>query len=292
MTEIFWELLAKEISTATGKPFHISGHRTISGGCINEAYCVSGGARSYFVKFNQNHKVDMFAAEFEGLLEMHRSQTIRVPQPICYGVIDGGGPAYIVMEWLPLGGSRREAWAAMGQQLAAMHRTTSDRGFGWHRSNTIGETPQLNDWDANWVSFFQARRLGYQFQLGRRRGGRFARADELLAALPRLLNHDPVPALLHGDLWSGNAAVTEAGEPVILDPATYYGDREADLAMTELFGRFPQAFYGAYQAAFPLAPGYERRRTVYNLYHIVNHFNLFGGGYLSQANRMIDQILG
>ena len=295
MTDIFWDLLAPAITKAPGQPYHLRSRRSIGGGCINEAYQVSDGAQSYFVKFNSNHKVDMFAAEFEGLREMYQSKTIRIPQPLCYGTLEGGGPAYIAMEWLPLGGSSREAWAAMGQQLAAMHRTTSEPefggGFGWHRTNTIGETPQLNDWDTDWVRFFQERRLGYQFQLGRRQGGRFPKADALLDALPRLLNHDPIPSLLHGDLWSGNAAVTASGEPVILDPATYYGDREADLAMTELFGRFPQAFYDAYEAAFPLAPGYQRRRTVYNLYHIVNHFNLFGGGYLSQANRMIDQIL-
>ncbi|MEO1590266.1 MAG: fructosamine kinase family protein, partial [Cyanobacteria bacterium J06632_22] len=225
MTEIFWELLAKEISQTTGRPFQIRERRSIGGGCINEAYRISDGAQTYFVKFNSNHKVDMFAAEFEGLREMYQSQTIRIPQPLSYGTLEGGGPAYIVMEYLPLGGSSRQAWTAMGQQLAAMHRTTSDRGFGWHRTNTIGETPQLNDWDTDWVRFFQERRLGYQFQLGRRQGGRFPRADELLDALPRLLAHDPMPSLLHGDLWSGNAAVTDAGEPVILDPATYYGDR-------------------------------------------------------------------
>ena len=291
MTEIFWELLAKEISKVSGQPFQIKDRQTIGGGCINEAHRVSDRAQSYFVKFNSNHKVEMFAAEFDGLREMAQSQTIRIPQPLCYGTLEGGGPAYIVMEYLPIGGSSRTAWAAMGQQLAALHRTTSEKGFGWHRTNTIGETTQLNDWDTDWVRFFQERRLGYQFQLGRRQGGRFPRADELLDALPRLLTHDPMPSLLHGDLWSGNAAVTDAGEPVILDPATYYGDREADLAMTELFGRFPQVFYDAYDAAFPLVPGYDRRRILYNLYHIVNHFNLFGGGYQSQANRMIDQLL-
>ncbi|MEO0757218.1 MAG: fructosamine kinase family protein [Cyanobacteria bacterium J06648_16] len=291
MTDIFWELLAKEIAKATGQPFQIQSRRSIGGGCINEAHQVSDGCQSYFVKFNQTHKEGMFAAEFDGLREMHQSQTIRVPQPIGYGSLEGGGPAYIAMEWLPLGGNSSAAWAEMGRQLAAMHRTTSEKGFGWHRSNTIGETPQLNEWDTDWVRFFQERRLGYQFQLGRRRGGRCPKADQLLDALPKLLNHDPIPSLLHGDLWSGNAAVTEDGEPVILDPATYYGDREADIAMTELFGRFPRPFYDAYNDTFPLDAGYEQRRTVYNLYHIVNHFNLFGGGYLSQANRMIDQIL-
>ncbi|PSN18310.1 hypothetical protein C7271_13155, partial [filamentous cyanobacterium CCP5] len=147
-------------------------------------------------------------------------------------------------------------------------------------------------WTADWVEFYREHRLRYQFQLARRRGMQFSGADELLAALPELLaGHDPAPALVHGDLWSGNAAVTSDGEPVIIDPATYYGDREVDMAMSELFGRFSAAFYEGYNAAYPLDAGYEQRKTLYNLYHVVNHFNLFGGGYGSQAQRMIHQLL-
>jgi len=141
MTEIFWELLAKEISKVSGQPFQIKDRQTIGGGCINEAHRVSDRAQSYFVKFNSNHKVEMFAAEFDGLREMAQSQTIRIPQPLCYGTLEGGGPAYIVMEYLPIGGSSRTAWAAMGQQLAALHRTTSEKGFGWHRTNPLAKRP-------------------------------------------------------------------------------------------------------------------------------------------------------
>ncbi|MBD0390600.1 MAG: fructosamine kinase family protein, partial [Nostoc sp. C3-bin3] len=144
----------------------------------------------------------------------------------------------------------------------------------------------------DWTEFYAKHRLGYQFQLARRRGGSFPKQDDLLAALPELLaNHEVQPSLVHGDLWGGNAGCTVAGEPVIFDPATYFGDREVDIAMTELFGAFPAAFYKGYNQVFPLDAGYEKRKTLYNLYHILNHFNLFGGGYASQANRMIEQIL-
>jgi fructosamine-3-kinase len=174
-----------------------------------------------------------------------------------------------------------------------MHRWNppTAKGFGWEQNNTIGSTPQLNNWTSDWVEFFAEYRIGYQFQLAQRRGGHFPQQEQLIAAIPKLLNHQPQPSLVHGDLWGGNAAVTTSGEPVILDPATYIGDREVDLAMTELFGGFPAAFYRGYNEAWLLDDGYKQRKTLYNLYHILNHFNLFGGGYASQANRMIEQIL-
>ena len=196
------------------------------------------------------------------------------------------------MEWLEFGYGDKPAWRLMGERLAAMHRVQSDQGFGWDQNNTIGSTPQKNPWTEGWIEFFTEHRLRYQFQLAHRRGSHFSRQDALLAAIPHLLaGYTPQPALVHGDLWSGNAAVTQTGEPVLLDPAVYFGDREVDIAMTELFGGFPAGFYQGYEAAYPLEAGYPRRKVLYNLYHILNHFNLFGGGYGSQANRMIDQLL-
>jgi fructosamine-3-kinase len=271
----------------------------VGGGCINQAYQISSGSQSFFVKVNQATQVAMFEAEALGLKDMYDSHTIRVPKPICWGTADGS--AYIAMEWLELGSGGGDAWGRMGEALAAMHRVTSDgqrlalqghSGFGWHQANTIGATPQPNPWTPTWLEFYQEHRLRHQFRLAGRRGGRFPRQHELMMALPDLLaGHAPSPSLVHGDLWSGNAAVTKDGEPVILDPATYFGDREVDIAMTELFGRFPAAFYEAYNAAYPLNAGYATRKTLYNLYHILNHFTLFGGSYAAQANRMIDQLL-
>ncbi|MEY3300289.1 MAG: hypothetical protein RLZZ597_3549 [Cyanobacteriota bacterium] len=285
-----WTAIAQHISATTGIAFAIADRRSVGGGCINQAYHITDGHQHFFLKLNSAAQVAMFEAEALGLKDMYASQTIRVPKPICWGTTEGS--AYLVIEWLDLGHAGEASWRRMGEQLAAMHRVTSTQGFGWHQGNTIGATPQPNPWTASWLEFYREHRLEYQFRLARRRGGRFPRQQALLDALPDLLaGHHPAPALVHGDLWSGNAAVTTAGDPVILDPATYYGDREVDLAMTELFGRFPHAFYEGYQAAYPLEVGYGQRKALYNLYHILNHFNLFGGGYESQANRIIDQLL-
>ena len=288
LSESTAQQIAAHISQTTGQSFQIKSQRSVSGGCINQAMQLSDGQRSFFLKLNQANQLAMFEAERDGLQEMVASQSIRVPQPLCCGV--AAGSAYIVMEWLELGGGN--SWENMGQQLAAMHQYTSDKGYGWHRDNTIGETPQNNGWRDDWVEFWRDRRLGPQFSFAHAKGGHFPRRDELMNAIPRLLaGHVPTASLLHGDLWSGNAAITTAGEPIIFDPATYYGDPETDLAMTELFGRFPQAFYQAYDSVNPIDSGYEVRKPLYNLYHVLNHYNLFGGGYSDQANRAIAQIL-
>jgi fructosamine-3-kinase len=287
---MIWTQIAAHIYQMTGQPFEISDRRSVSGGCINQGYAISDGRQTYFVKLNQANQIAMFEAEAIGLKQMWDTHTIRVPKPICWGV--EADTAYVVLEWLELGRGSSQSWYMMGQQLAAMHRATSDKGFGWERNNTIGSTPQINNWTSDWVEFFTKHRIAFQLQLARRRGGHFSQGDRLLEAIPQLLaDHHPQPSLVHGDLWSGNAAVTTAGEPVILDPATYYGDREVDIAMSELFGSFPAEFYRGYNEAFPLDAGYKRRKILYNLYHILNHFNLFGGSYEGQANSMIRQLL-
>ncbi|OLP19527.1 hypothetical protein BST81_04455 [Leptolyngbya sp. 'hensonii'] len=285
-----WNDIAAQISSATGQPFQLVDRRGVSGGCINQGQAISDGQRTYFVKFNQVSQMAMFEAELLGLQQMQATGTIRVPRPICVGIAERS--AYLVLEWLDLGRGSSQSWREMGRQLAALHQAPGAAQFGWDRANTIGSTPQINPWTASWAKFFTDHRIGYQLQLGRRRGGHFPRQDQLLAAIPHLLtDHHPHPALVHGDLWSGNAAVLASGEPVIFDPAPYYGDREVDLAMTELFGGFPDAFYQGYAEILPPAAGYQRRKILYNLYHILNHFNLFGGSYEAQANRMIDQLL-
>jgi fructosamine-3-kinase len=290
-----WTEIASHISNVTDNRFEIKNRRSVGGGCINQGYAVSGDTGTYFVKLNRASQVEMFEAEALGLKQMLGTNTIRVPKPICVGT--AGDSAYIVMQWLEFAGSgNTQAWEEMGRKLAAMHRATppqpsGQQAFGWDINNTIGSTPQINTWASNWAEFFAEQRLGYQFKLARRRGGHFSQQERLLAVVPELLEHQPQPSLVHGDLWGGNAAITKSGEPVILDPATYVGDREVDLAMTELFGGFPAAFYRGYNEVWPLDEGYQQRRTLYNLYHILNHFNLFGSGYASQADRMIDQIL-
>jgi len=286
------DAIAAAIESATGKPVRATGHQAVGGGCINQAVRLGTDAGDYFVKFNDASALDMFEAEAEGLEEIARSGTLRVPRPVCHGV--EGGTAYLVLDWLALGAGNGGALERLGEGLAAMHQVTRDR-YGWHRDNTIGSTPQVNTEHPDWVSFWRDRRLGYQLALAARNGfgGHLRQAgEELMDRLDGLFaGYVPAPALLHGDLWSGNYAVTRNGEPVVFDPAVYFGDREADLAMTELFGGFGERFYGAYRAAYPLDPGYPVRRRLYNLYHVLNHANLFGGGYAGQAQRMIEGLL-
>lgn len=289
---IMWTEIAQDISKVTQTEFFVNSRRSVSGGCINQGYAVTDGISTYFVKLNSASGVAMFEAEALGLKQMLQTASIRVPDPICWGTADR---AYIVLEWLEMGRGSDSAWQEMGRRLAMMHQwQRGTKGeFGWDINNTIGSTPQINTWTIDWAEFYAQHRLGYQFQLAKRRGGHFPQQQKLLAAIPQLLrDHHPQPSLVHGDLWGGNAAFMASGEPVIFDPATYFGDREVDIAMTELFGGFPAAFYRGYNEVFPLDPGYEQRKTLYNLYHILNHFNLFGGSYESQANRMISQILG
>ncbi|MDX8408342.1 MAG: fructosamine kinase family protein, partial [Mariprofundaceae bacterium] len=197
-------------------------------------------------------------------------------------------------EYIAFGASVAGSERLLGEQLAAMHRHTADR-FGWHRDNTIGSTVQQNTRQDDWLEFWSRHRLGFQMEQLSRRGmgcGLAAAVASLCEALPAFFSgYTPEPSLLHGDLWGGNRGFDENGAPVIFDPAVYYGDREADIAMTELFGGFGPDFYAAYQAAWPLDAGYQQRKTLYNLYHIMNHANLFGGGYLHQAESMASELL-
>ncbi|MFQ6022190.1 MAG: fructosamine kinase family protein [Acidiferrobacterales bacterium] len=288
----FLSKLGREISTATGRPFVVHEQRSVGGGCINSAFVLIGDGQRYFVKLNRASKADMFAAEFAGLQEIARANAIRVPTPICCGTDDDY--AYLVLNYIERGSGNAQSMEQFGHDLAQMHRFTRNR-YGWDRDNTIGATPQLNTPSDDWVEFWQHRRLGFQLELAaRNRGGaNLQRKGEQLLGRMGTFFHDyaPAPSLLHGDLWSGNYTIDTQGRAVIFDPAVYYGDRETDLAMTELFGGFSGRFYAAYCDAFPLQPSYAVRKTLYNLYHVLNHFNLFGGGYASQAEHMIDALV-
>lgn len=284
-----WDAISDQIQAATGQPFHVQDVHSVGGGSINRAVCISNGQQRYFTKLNQASQVSMFEAEALGLKDLAASNAICIPQSICWGTVENN--SFHVLEWLDLGRNSGTGWREMGRRLAQLHRSTGADRFGWHRNNTIGSTLQPNPWTQDWSTFFTEHRIGFQLQLAQRRGAHFAQAEPLLKALPQLLNHDPVPSLVHGDLWSGNAGFTRSGEPVLFDPAVYWGDREVDLAMTELFGGFPAAFYDGYQNEWPLDAGYAQRKTVYNLYHILNHFNLFGGSYRYQAEQIIAQAI-
>jgi fructosamine-3-kinase len=263
--------------------------REQGGSALNATWRLDAPGEAWFVKVNRADRLPMLEAEAAGLAELAACGAVRVPQPLAAG--REGAHAFLVLEWLAFGGGGHDA--ALGYALAAMHRHAAPR-FGWHRDNTIGTTPQQNGWSDDWCTFFGERRLAPQAArlADGGHGGLAAAVRRVIAALPALLaGHAPRPSLLHGDLWSGNAGALPNGEPVLFDPAVYYGDREADLAMTELFGGFSADFHSAYRAAWPLDEGYARRRRLYNLYHVLNHANLFGGGYFAQARGMVDTLL-
>ena len=277
------------VAAALG-PGHAVGRATpAGGGCIHDSFVIQAGSARLFVKINGAAFNGAFAAEADGLTALIAAG-MRAPRPLGHGVAESR--AYLAMEYLDLSG--RGDWAAMGRALAAMHATTG-RQFGWRRDNFIGATHQPNPGQDDWTGFWRDARLLPQLVLGRRNGlpARLIDSGERLAEmLPKLLGvRAPRPSLLHGDLWSGNAAFLADGSPALFDPAVYFGDREADLAMTELFGGFPPGFYAAYADAWPLDAGYVARRDLYNLYHVLNHANLFGGGYAAQAHALIGRLL-
>lgn len=281
--------LSEAITEATGQAFNITTLQPQSGGCVNEAYIASDGATNYFVKLNAASALNMFEAEAAALKELAAVDAIRVPCPIHHGL--AAGRSYLIMEDLPFGPVQPGSWEAMGRQLARLHRNIFWQ-FGWHHDNTIGPTPQPNAWTPDWPTFFREQRLRPQFELAREKGYHFDHAGELLAAVEALLEgHTPEPSLLHGDLWCGNASFLDDGSPVLFDPASYYGDRETDLAFSEFFGGINPAFYRAYKAEWPLAAGYEKRKSLYNIYHVLNHANIFGGSYVGEAERMIERLL-
>ncbi|SEO88885.1 fructosamine kinase family protein [Aquisalimonas asiatica] len=285
-----WSAIDDAIAGATGSPYATRHRAPVGGGSINAAYRLEGQQSAWFVKLNHAGALAMFQAEAEGLQELAAADAIRVPRPLTWG--EAGGRSYLVMEWLTLHG--RGDNAALGESLAHMHRTTAAR-HGWHRDNTIGSTEQINTPDSDWVRFYTRQRLQFQLQLAadNGHGGSLQRAGERLCeqAGAFFSDYTPSPSLLHGDLWSGNIAFDDARQPVLYDPAVHYGDRESDLAMSELFGRLPEAVYDAYNAVWPLDAGYPVRRDLYQLYHVLNHLNLFGGMYASQAEHLIGRLL-
>ena len=245
--------------------------------------------RDTFRKTGPEAALARFEAEADGLNELRAAGEIRVPEVIDVGVLNG--QAYIDLERLEFGPATRGVEAALGEKLAALHRHTQAQ-YGWFRDNTIGLTPQHNELSDDWIGFFRQHRLGFQVDLAVRNGyGEIGEPGRQLGEiLPTLFaGYEPQPSLLHGDLWGGNWGSVD-GEPVLFDPAVYYGDRESDIAMTMLFGGFGRAFYEAYEASWPMAPGHERRLKLYRLYHVLNHLNLFGRGYLGQAVNLLREL--
>jgi len=287
------QVIEQAVSEATGLPFLVKHQFSLAGGSINAAFRIAGEhGCNYFLKLSDEQGLAMLEAEADGLRELSAAGTIRIPEPVCTGT--AYARAFLVTEYINMAGEKAGSSRLLGEQLAGLHRTTAFR-FGWWRDNTIGSTPQCNSQSDDWVDFYRSRRLQFQMDLACRNGfsgSLQSKGERLLADLDQFFDsYKPEPSLLHGDLWGGNHGFDEHGKPVIFDPAVYFGDREADLAMSELFGGFSSDFYAAYNEAWPLDSGYRVRKTLYNLYHILNHANLFGGGYAAQAESMIDRLL-
>lgn len=287
---IDWQTLATTLLADTGSSPGRVQAVPLAGGNINRCYRLEAGPSRYFVKLNRADRESMFVAECDSLVAIHDCAAIRVPQVYLTGC--EGQHSYIVMEYIEM--TADAGSVGLARALAAMHGSVS-RQFGFHRDNTIGSTPQVNQPSSNWVEFWREYRLGFQLALAERNGlpARLIERGELLAAeFARFFdNYQPRPSLLHGDLWAGNHASDSMGNPVIYDPACYYGDHEADLAMMELFGNPGDVFFAAYRERYPIDAGYSTRRELYNLYHLLNHANLFGGSYADQSQQVIEGLL-
>ena len=283
--------LIQQIESHSNRRFELDKQISVSGGCINQAKILQSAEQRYFVKFNDADKYPMFQAEAMGLEALGAANAIRIPGVIGYGT--EGTQSWLILEYIQFSAATTDSAAKTGRQLAELHSHTADK-HGWLQDNTIGSTVQINPQRQSWIAFWTHARLGYQIQLAIQSGfsGKvISNAEKLMENCTSLINHRPVASLLHGDLWSGNLGYDEAGEPVLFDPAVYYGDHETDLAMTELFGGFSSDFYAAYREIKPIDAGYKVRKQLYNLYHILNHMNIFGGSYESQAANMAGRLL-
>ncbi|KAK7349570.1 hypothetical protein VNO77_07032 [Canavalia gladiata] len=283
----------REWILSEGKATKITKIGPVGGGCINLANRYDTDAGSFFVKTNRSIGPSMFEAEALGLGAMYETGTIRVPQPYKVGPLPSGG-SFIIMEFIEFGASRGNQ-SALGRKLAEMHKAgKSSKGYGFDVDNTIGSTPQINTWSSNWIQFYGEHRLGYQLKLALDQYGDrtiYEKGQRLVKSMGPLFTNAVIePCLLHGDLWSGNISSDKNGEPVILDPACYYGHSEAEFGMSWCAG-FGGSFYNSYFEVMPKQPGFEERKDLYMLYHYLNHYNLFGSGYRSSAMSIIDDYL-
>ena len=293
-----WHEIELHLAKTLGSPLQFTHKKALSGGCISQAWKVTDNDESlWFIKTNSPSLVDMFSAEADGLDEIRKSNSILSPNVIAYG--QTSDCSYLILEYIDLQAKINQK--LLGEQLAKLHQFQNPQNhslkkkFGWKRNNTIGSTEQSNMPHKDWALFWKDERLLYQLKLAQKNGYSNAAYDNGLKLSESLsaffTDYQPKPSLLHGDLWGGNCGSDLQSNPVIYDPAVYFGDRETDIAMTELFGGFSTDFYDAYNAHYPLDSGYKVRKQLYNLYHILNHFNLFGGGYASQADNMARHLL-
>lgn len=268
------------ILAATGATASVVREEVASGGSICDArrLLLADGRRFFFKTLRAGSPPDLFTAEAAGLAALRAPGVLRVPALVA------ATTDFLLLEQIAIGSPAGAFFADFGRDLALLHRAARADAFGFEHDNFLGSSPQPNGWLESWTAFWRDRRLGHQLELLRRQGVRDREleqlGDRLLHSLPMWLDAvDEAPSLLHGDLWAGNFVCDEAGRAVLIDPAVYYGHREAELAMTRLFGGFAPAFYRAYEEEWPLAPGAAERGRIYELYHLLNHYHLFGASY-------------
>lgn len=297
--------LAVELPQLAGLP--VERCSPVGGGCIHAAWRLElADGHCLFAKTNRLSALPMLEAEAEGLAALAAAAAaagpegpgLTIPEPLAVGVLEG--QALLVLPWLELGGRGSDGWQQLGAALARLHRASmplnQGRGYGFDADNFIGSGPQPNGWLPDWGMFFAERRLAPQLAWLRRSGVELQGAEALLELVPQWLSgHGAEPVLVHGDLWSGNASLLAGGGGTIFDPAVHWADREVDLAMAQLFGGFPAAFFAGYEQEWPLPAGSAQRVELYNLYHLLNHANLFdggpGGSYGRQAQASIQRLL-
>ena len=297
-----WSAIAESISLETGRQFIITNRHEVAGGDINLAYILEGEfqntpefkdtkslTKKYFVKINHKDQLSLFDTELDNLQHINNLSSIKTTSPITIAkTLD---KSFLVLRYENLSLARYENWHGLGNQLARMHLNTSHGQFGWHQDNYIGSSIQVNRWQSNWRTFFAEQRIGWQLQVLAEKSIKIGDIDHIVKIChDLLLHHQVTPCLVHGDLWQGNVGFVD-NHPIIYDPACYFGDREVDIAMTELFGSFPTEFYQGYESTYPLNKGYEQRKMVYNFYHVLNHLNMFEHEYLEQAKSALSRII-
>jgi len=275
-----WHFISEQISECIHQDFICENIRDVTAGNSHKAYKISDGKQRFFVKINEKiHKFN-FEAEAEGLKHFSSTSLFKVPKIICTGVVSDH--SFLVLEHIAMTQGDEQSWYHLGQKLAVLHKTHTQKMYGWQEDNFIGLTPQSNLWQKKWGYFFAEQRIGFMLQLLSEKGHISVNIDDVVAVIKNLLKgHNPTASMLHGELWQGNTGFYKH-QPVLYDPALYFGDRETDLAMSELFSRFPESFYQGYDDVWPLDTDYQYRKPIYQLYHELNHALIHGGQYLDR----------
>jgi len=285
MNNSFVKSILASLSLKFDETIEVISVTSVLGGDINETYKLETSKGVYFVKINDGTKYpEMFAKEANGLNALAQTKMIKIPSVIHFE------NSFLLLEWIEHGDKKQGFWNVFGSNLAKLHQVTNDR-FGFEEDNYIGSLIQSNSWQSTWTDFFVLQRLEPQLKLARENNlldASIAKSFDRLFHKLEILFPKEAPALIHGDLWSGNFMVSTDGSPVIMDPAVYYGHREMDLAMTQLFGGFDSKMYFSYNEQFPLEQGWEERVPLCNIYPLLVHVNLFGGSYVNQ----VEQVLG